>query len=145
MRSPRPPTLLAKKDNQLFPPGLGKSSKVSFLRNIKGVVPHAPIKMHSYSCRRSFWLCFYMAVVNTIGLSSQCSSKSRKPPVPEDICGTQNDRKKKKEVKFKVLKMKLQRGIKEKAGIRKLTPGGWKQKEGDKNPLQQNNKVFFKV
>lgn len=52
------PTLLAQKDNQLFPPGLGKSSKFSFLKNMKDVAHCAPIKIHSCSCRSSFSLAF---------------------------------------------------------------------------------------
>lgn len=61
-------------------------------------------------------------MVNTISLCFQFSSKTGETAVPEHIGGTQNDEKKK--VKFKVLKLKLQRDIKEWAGIKKLTAGG---------------------
>lgn len=95
MRSASFPTLLAQRENQLFPPGLRKRIKLSFLMNMKVAVHNAPVEMHSRSCECSFWLCFYIAMVNTIGLSSQCSSKSGEAAIP-DISGTRIMRGKKK-------------------------------------------------
>lgn len=86
MRATCPPTLLTQRENQLFPPGFGQSGKLLVLRNVKGVVHTVLIETHSCLCVCLFRLSFYTAVVNTISLSPQCSSKSGETAVPEDIC-----------------------------------------------------------
>lgn len=136
------PSLHRRKETLIFPPGCGKGSKLSFLRNMKDVLCNIPIQMCCCFCEYLFWLCFYTAMVNTISLCFQFSSKTGETAVPEHIGGTQNDEKKK--VKFKVLKLKLQRDIKEWAGIKKLTAGGWEQERGAKIYFSKIIKSFLK-
>lgn len=105
MRATSSPTLLTQRENRLFPPGLSQSGKLLVLRNVKGVVHNVLMEMYSCFCACLFWLCFYTVVVNTISLSLHCSSKSGETAVPEDICAPRMMKK----VKFKVLKLKLQK------------------------------------
>lgn len=85
--------------------------------------------------------CVYLLQPWTPSAHLPCVAQSGESAVPRHICGSQNRQNKKKIAKFKILKPKLQRNIKDYAGIRKLSAGCWKQ-EVDKNLLQQNNKVF---
>lgn len=89
------------------------------------------------TCFDSFYL--LQSWIPSVHLS--CVAQSGEAAVPGNIYGSQNHQEEENIAKFKILKPKLQRNMKEYTGIRKLSAGCWKQ-EGDKNLLQQNNQVF---
>jgi hypothetical protein len=111
------------------------------LKNVKAVVHYFPKKTDSCG-GYLFWLCLFIIIMSTLSPLPCIAQRLEKLLSPDTSVAPRIIRTKRKKIaKFKVLKSKLQRDKKEYSGIRKLSARCWKQ-EGDKNLLQQNNKVF---